>query len=312
MPEKDMLEDLLLPVVEPKEPEFDPKEVTELKAQLADSEKAQQGLLKNVQEERRKRQELKGQLSQVTTTVNSMLEQRETLVAQSQTEKDEATLDGIQVEFTEAGDAFLPREKLSEFTSPHEEKISTLEDELKATREAQALQLEYQQNVDAMVGAKPEYAEAHRQYQSARKWISDVVADWSYNHNVTQAMNSGDALTHVINEDVTNEFKTRFPELDIVTITTAEDSSWHFNNMLEKTSQALNSVEATPKDSRFQKVLNKPSSLGKSADAKGGEVSLAEKVGSLSATDILSFDDNQIEALSNHLKTDEEKDGINW
>jgi hypothetical protein len=311
MPDKDLLEDLLLPKKDP-EPGLDPQEISDLKAQLAESQTAQKGLLKNVQEERRKRQEIKGRLDQVTTTVNSILEQRESLAAQSKSEKVEDTLKGISVEFTEDGDAFIPEEKLSAFTSRHEEKIAALEEELAATKGVQASSMEYQQAVDAMVGEKPEYAPAHRQYQTARKWLSDKIVDWSINNNVNRPLNSGEALTHVLNDEVAKEFKAQFPELDMVTITTAEDSPWHFKDMLAKTAEALNSIETKPTNSRFRQVINKPSSLGQSANAKGGELSLAEKLASLSATDIMNLSDDQLNAVTDYLKEDEEKDGINW
>lgn len=307
----DLLDDLLIPKADP-EPGLDPKEVSELKAQVETFQKEKAGLLKATQEERRKRQEMKGRLDQVTTTVNSILEQRETLAAQSQTEKDKDAIDGITVEFTEEGDAYLPTEKLSAFTSKYEDEIATLKEELAVTRNTQTSSLEYQQAVDAMVGEKPEYSDAHRQYQTARKWISDVVADWSLNNNVTRKLNSAEALTHVLDERVEEEFKSRFPELDLMTITTAEDSPKHFKLMLSKTAKALNDIEPAPANSRFRKVIDKPSSFGKSANAKGGELSLAEKLASLSATDILNLEDNQLEAVTNSLKADEEKDGIDW
>jgi hypothetical protein len=313
--DRDLLEDLLLPKDPEPTPGLDPKEMEDLKAQLAESQTAQKGLLKNVQEERRKRQEIKGRLDQVTTTVNSILEQRENLAAQNlepQAQKDKDAVEGITVEFTEAGDAFIPSEKLSAFTSKYEDEIATLKEELASTRETQTSSQEYQQAVDAMIGEKAEYAAAHRSYQTARKWISDVVADWSLNNNVNRPLNSGEALTHVLNDEVAEEFKQRFPELDMVTVTTAEDSPWHFKTMLAKTAESLNSIETEPTNSRFRQVINKPSSLGKSANAKGGEVSLAEKLASLSATDIMNLKDEQLEAVTNYLREDEEKDGINW
>lgn len=316
MPEpiNDPLADLLMPKEEPKVDDvtFDPKEVSDLKAVVEQMKTEKQGLLKATQEERRKRQEMKGRLDQVTTTVNSILEQRESLAdSQSQAAKDEATLDGIPVEFTEDGDAFVPTDKLNSLTSKYEDEIAALKDELYATRDSQASQVEYDQAVAAMVGEKPEYAEAHRRYQASRKWISDRVTDWSKQNNVNRPLTSGEALTHVLDKDAELEFKEQFPDLDMVSITTAEDSPWHFKTMLQKTSDALNELVAAPKDSRFQRVVNKPSSLGKSANAQGGQPSLTEKLGSLSATDILKFSDAEIDALSRHL-SEEEKDGIDW
>jgi hypothetical protein len=50
-------------------------------------------------------------------------------------------------------------------------------------------------------------------------------------------------------------------------------------------------------DSRFQKVLNKPSTLGNQANAKAGQLSVLEKVGNLKTEDIMNLTDAQIEAL---------------
>jgi hypothetical protein len=63
-------------------------------------------------------------------------------------------------------------------------------------------------------------------------------------------------------------------------------------------------------DSRFQQVLKKPSGLGKSANAKGGETPLSERAGNMSATDILSLSDEQIAALERSLLKEEETDGV--
>jgi hypothetical protein len=50
-------------------------------------------------------------------------------------------------------------------------------------------------------------------------------------------------------------------------------------------------------DSRFQKVLDKPSTLGNQANAKAGQLSALEKVGNLKTEDIMNLSDAQIEAL---------------
>jgi hypothetical protein len=309
---KDLLEDLLLPDPEPKDPEldFDPEDIKELKAQVGASEKEKQGLLKAVKEERSKRQEMSGRLDQITNTLNSMLDQREQLIAQSQAQKDEATLKGIPVEYDDDGDGYINADnRLKEMISPHEEKIAALEAELEQTRAAVSAQNEYNETVNALVGEDEAYEPAHRQYKTARKWISDRVADWSVQNGWRGPMNSAEALTHVVDEDFENEFTERFPGMDAFTVTVAEDSPKHFRRMLAQTAKAQSDVAPAPKDSRFQRVINKPSSLGKSANAKGEAPSLSERMGNLSATDLLGFGDAEIEALTNHLRSEE---GIDW
>jgi len=312
----DLLDDLLLPDegdTNDGELQFDPEEIREMKEQIANISKEKQGLLKATQSERQKRQELQGRLDQITTTLNSMLAQREELKAQTQSQKDEATLRrGIPIEYDDDGDGFIPEEGVKKMISPYEEKIAALEEELQATRQGVSQQQEYNETVASLVSQKPEYNDAHRVYTKARKWISDRVADWSAQNGWRGPMNSAQALTHVIDDDFDVEFKEHFPGMDAFTITVAEDSPKHFLRMLESTSNALGETAPAPRDSRFQRVMSKPSSLGRSANAKGDASSLSEKVGNLSATDILGFGDAEIDALSNYLREDEQKDGINW
>jgi hypothetical protein len=305
-------DDLLMDEPDDGDSQFDAKEVQTLKEQLATIEKEKQGLLKGVQDERRKRQEMKGRLDQVTTTVNSILEQREKLETQTQSQKDEDTIEGIGLVMNDDGEYVLPKKALDDVVSPYQQKIEELEQELAMTKTDVQSNREYDNAVAAMVGEKPEYDPAFRQYKTARKWVSDQIANWSYNNGVQRALNSGEALSYAIDEEMVSEFNERFPGMDITTVVTAEDSPWHFKTMLQKTAESLDSIEPAPKDSRFRKVMQKPSSLGKSANARGGEESLTEKVGGLSASDIMNLDDRQIEALSRFMREDEEKGGIDW
>jgi hypothetical protein len=307
-------DDLLMDDPESAETEFDAAEVKNLKEQLANLEKEKQGLIKGVQDERRKRQEMKGRLDQVTTTVNSILEQREQLAAQpSQAQSDRDTVEGIVLPMNEDGEYYLPKNAMQEIIGPYQQRIEEVEQELAIARGEQASSREYDQAVQAMVGKKPEYDQAHKVYRTARQWVSKKVADWSYNNGVQRQLNSGEAMSYAITPDVVEEFGREFPGVDIGAIVTAEDSPWHFETMLERTSAALADIQPTPPtDSRFRRVIDKPSTPGKSANAQGGEPSLMEKVGGLSAEDLMNLDDTKVEALTRFLREDEEKDGINW
>jgi uncharacterized coiled-coil DUF342 family protein len=310
----DLFDDILLETggsTEDKDIDFDPKELKAMKETIGKLEKEKSGLLKGVQEERRKRQEINGRLDQVTTTVNSILERREAAL-ESQESKDSDTLKGIQVEFTEDGDAFVPLEKLSPLTEKYEEKIEALEEELNNTRNAQTSTQQYNQEVEAMVGKKPEYQGAYQQYRYARKWVSDQLQDFIMDNGYDRPLTSGEALSFAIDENFRTEFASQFPDLDLVSIVTAEDSPWHFEQMLEVTSTALNDLKSAPSDSRFQRVMNKPSTPGKSANAKGGELSLVDRASNLSAADLLNMDSKQAEALERALRFEEENDGIEW
>jgi hypothetical protein len=314
MPEKDILDDILMEDDPVDEPKFDSKEMDKLKEQLADIEKEKQGLLKGVKDERRKRQELKGRLDQVTESVNDILATREQLATQELEKKvTEANVNGIPVEFTEDGDAFLPMEKVDAITSPYEQKIMELEQKIEYLSAAGDQRARAQKTIETIVGENEGYGDAYNKYRSARQWVEDKVIDFQRMNNIQGTLSSGQALDHVFDDDLTQEFGSTFDGIDLVDVITAEDSTSHFRRMLSNMSER----DMTPKpdnqpDSRFQKVLQKPSGLGKSANAKGGEVPLSERAGNMSATDIMGLSDSQIEALEKALLKEEETDGITW
>ena len=277
-------------------------------------EEANKGLIKDLQKERGKRQQTQGRLEQVTETVNSILEAREQLLsgAQGSVENAEKVLNGIPVEFTESGEAFVPAEKLAAFTSRYEDEIAALKEQLANTSTAVQANTEYQQIIDGIVGEKDEYAPAYRRYKAARKWANDKVIEFTTDNNIQGSLNSGQALDFVFsNPSLAKEFEATFPGMDLPSVVTAEDSRWHLKRVLESIVEANEKTAVPVRDSRFQRVINKPSTFGRSADAKGGQLSITEKVGNLSATDIMNLSDAQIEALEKYMKQ-EEKDGIIW
>lgn len=293
---------------------LDPEEVKSLKDALSEKDKQINGLLQTVKSDRRKRQEMKGQLDQVTETINSILAQREDMKKQldegsrSGAKQD---INGIPVEFNDDGDAFVPTEKLNEIISPYEEKIRDLEEALQFTNQSQTQAQESQQLMQQLVGEDDRFGPVHNKYQSARKWVNDRVIDFQMDNNINGAFTSGQAMTHVFNDDnLQQEFEKRFPGFDLSQVVTAEDSPWHFSQMLKSTADRLG--ETKQPDDRFRKVMNKPSGLGKSANAKGGELSLAERVASLSASDIMKLPDDKLEALQKFMADEEQRDGINW
>jgi hypothetical protein len=64
-------------------------------------------------------------------------------------------------------------------------------------------------------------------------------------------------------------------------------------------------------DSRFQKVLNKPSGLGETANAKA-EVSVVEKAGNLGSIDIMALSDEAAEQLEKAMLREENAEGITF
>lgn len=310
----DLLADLLMekPQEEDDEVQFDPKETKAFRDQISQLERENKGLLKGVQEERRKRQELKGRLDQVTTTVNSILETRQNL-GQTSSEEAASKLKGIPVEFTEEGDAYVPSDKLETLTSKYEEEIAALKEELNATRATSSAEREYENVVQSILGEKEEYTPSYQKYRSARKWVEDAVVDWSVQNNVNTTISSGQALDYVFSdEQIAGEFAQRFPGMDLASVVQAQDSTWHFRRMLDSVAGTLQSLHDAPKDGRFQRVMNKPSSLGRTANAKGGEPDLVQRVGSLSATDLLKLTDEQVAALEKFMLNEEQSDGISF
>lgn len=310
MPEKDAL-DAILEDNDPGEPQFDPKEVETLKDQIAELDKEKQGLLRGVKDERRKRQELKGRLDQVTDTVNDILSKRDQLATQ-EPKPTEAVVNGIPVEYTDDGDAFIPADKMTAITSPYEERIQDLERQLDALATGQDQKAQAQKIMDAIVGENEAFTPAYGKYQAARQWVEDQVVDFSRRNNIQGTLTSGQALDHVFDDDLKQEFESRFANIDLVDIITAEDSTHHFRRMLSNVAESTTPKTDNQPDSRFQKVLNKPSGLGKSTNAKSGEIPLSERAGGMGSDDIMNLSDEQIAALEKALLNEEKTDGVQW
>lgn len=304
----DILDDLLLPEKDPEENTFDPKEMKALKEQVAEKDKQITGLLNTVKTDRRKRQEYKGQLDAVTETVNQILTQRE----QAERSLAEASSDDdrITVDITDDGDAFIPREKLDATVAPLQQQIEALEARINEDSQQQSASRNSDNLIQSLVGKDERYGAVFNKYRSARKWVNDKVVEFQQDNNIQGQYSSGDALSHVFNKDTEKEFSALFPGMSLASVTTAEDSTWHFEKMLEETAEAFDAVSAP--DERFRRVVNKPSTLGKSSNAKAGEISLTERVGNMSPQDIMKLSDSQIEALSKVMSDDEQKGGIQF
>ena len=86
---------------------------------------------------------------------------------------------------------------------------------------------------------------------------------------------------------------------------------------MKSMANAMNPVEdrdpnANKIDSRFQKVLNKPSGLGNAANAKAGNLSVMDKLNSLSPDDIMGIDDATAEKLMRAIAEDEQSGGVKF
>jgi hypothetical protein len=304
----DILADLFLEETEDGDGDgFDNDEMKSLKDQLSEKEKQINGLLQTVKSDRRKRQEMKGQLDSVTTTINSILTERQQMKESLNKSSDD---DRIQIDVTEDGEAFLPKSKLDDIVAPFQSRIDELEQKLQLANQQQDADKESNQLIQSIIGEDERYGAVYPKYQRARKWVNDRVIEFQKDNNIQGQLTSGQALTHVFDEKMTSEFEKSFPGLNLAAVTTAEDSTWHFKDMLSKSAESLFSKHEP--DARFRQVMNKPSGLGKSANAKGGELSLTDRVSQLGSMDIMDLNDDQIAALTKYMQNDEQKDGIKF
>jgi hypothetical protein len=291
---------------------LDSEEAKTLKEALAEKDKQINGLLQTVKSDRRKRQEMKGQLDQVTTTINSLLEQKNELQTLTPGESSaKATVEGIPVEFDDDGNAFIPQDKLDALLEPQQNTIQETQEALLLTAQQQQQSEAAQRAIAQMVGKDERYTGVYSKYQNARKWVNDRVVDYQLDNNINGAFTSGQAMSQVFrDENMQREFAQLYPEFTLADVATAEDSEWHFETMLSNTANKLTDLKQP--DERFRKVMSKPSGLGKSANARGGELTLAEKVASLSATDLMNLPEQQLEALQKYLQEEEQRDGITF
>jgi hypothetical protein len=116
-------------------------------------------------------------------------------------------------------------------------------------------------------------------------------------------MSSGQALDHVFDEDLETEFKSQFGDMSIERVVTAEDSQRHFRSTLASIADASEAVspDAIDKGNRFQKVLQKPSSLTATANQKGAQLSIVERLQNIKPMDILELSDDQVAQIEKAL-----------
>ncbi len=200
---------------------------------------------------------------------------------------------------------------------PYQSKINELEQSLQLTKQATAADQEAEKVKSAIIGEDERFFTAHSKYQAARKWVSDQVVDFSRQSGINHELTSGQALDFVFNKELQSEFGEKFEDMNLVDVVTAEDSQHHFRQMLTNTVEAgeptTDDSKLDPKiDSRFQKVLNKPSGLGNQANAKAGVLSISEKMASLTTEEILGLTDAQAAAFEKALLEEEKSDGVKF
>lgn len=289
-------------------------DISALRGEIDALTKEKHGLLKNVKHERTRRQEISGRLNQLTETVNGILETK-------QAPKPEPTpKEGkLPVTWTEDGEGFIETDKLNDLLTPYQQRIAELEQMVQNSTAKNSAELQAEKVRQAIVGEDERYEGAYRKYQAARKWVVDQVTDFVRVNEIGRPLSSGEALDYVFSDkSIEDEFKAAYPDMDIEDVVTAEDSQRHLRRTLNTLATAMTPSEsdkdlsARKPDSRFQRVLNKPSALGNNANAKAGHESVLDKLDSLKSADLMDLSDAQIDALLKAVEAEEKGDGVDF
>jgi len=297
--------------------ETNPDETTvdDLKTQLEEMKSERHGLLQAAKSERHKRQDMKSNLSNLQTTVNNILQQRQAA------KKDDPEDIGVPVEFSEDGnEAFISGNKITDLLNPLHNEIAQLKKALNVNSVAAEGQRQAQETIDTLVGSDERYGTVFNKYKTARKWVNDHVLDFQRDNDLTGVMTSGQALDNVLTKDIENDFKEKFPEFSMVDVVTAGDSQRHFTSMLSKTADTFDALfnkdnnQNTNKtgDDKFKKIINKPAGLSDNTNAKANELSITEKVGNLATSDIMDLTDAQAKQLEQALLNEEKSEGVTF
>ena len=287
-------------------PTLSEDEFNALKTQVETLENEKMGLLKAKQAETRKRQDSTDRLNQLEGAVSGILSQRQQQGMESLTEAEAAGAKGkgIPVTYDDDGNGWIDPNYITNLTTPYEERINELEAKLQQTDAATSAELKAQKVMEGIIGEDERYGPASGRYRAARKWVEDQVSDFTSSNGISRNLSSGEALDNVFNDVILqNEFKKQFGEVSLLDVVTAEDSQLHFRQALGNIADVMapKDLDLTPPngkmDSRFQKVLDKPSTLGDQANAKAGQLSVLEKVGNLATSDIMDLSEEQIDAL---------------
>ena len=316
----DLLGDLLNDEIEDGNADLLPSadDFKSLQEQVEALEKEKQGLLAATKEERRKRQAASERMASLEGAVSGILSQRQQqgMESLSEAESADARKKGIPVRYDDDGNAWVDPSAMTEILSPYQQQIQDLEAKLQRANNQYSAQDAAERVRQAIIGEDERYGAASGKYRAARRWVEDAVVDFAKANNVDRPLQSGEALKYVFDSQMRKEFTDQFG-LDIVDIVIAEDSEDLFRRALGNIANTMAPADAlTPKgeamDSRFQKVLSKPSALGNNANAKAGSTSVLDKVGNMNTADIMDLSDAQIEALLSLSEREEKSDGIKF
>jgi hypothetical protein len=301
--------DELLDDLDPDDPDKDTDldldksdDVKELEDKIAKLEKKNMGLLNETKTQRRKRQQVEERLDKLTGTVENILTQKQTVTGDSP-DTGVTIPDKIVLDYDEDGNPVLePNKVVAAATAELNERIANLESMLQASVQQQQNTEDSTKVINSIVAEDERYGSAYNKYQGARKWVEDKVVEFQNDNNVQGFMSSGQALDHVFGEDLEEEFKNKFPGIDLERVVTAEDSQRHFRNTL---ASIAGSSGVSPDDvesgNKFKQVLAKPSSLGANANQKGAQLSVVEKLSNLTSEEIIGLSDDAVSQIEKAL-----------
>ena len=306
-----ILADLEDPIKDPdKDLDMDSDDVKKLKEELEAKEKKIAGLLNETKAQRKKRQETEQRLNTLTDTVNKVLASRQTAVPATQTpqQKMDAILKG---DYDDDGNPIINAESVKGLVAPEvktlQDRIANLEAMLQATTQAQQSESEGTKIINAIVGSDERFGPAYQKYQTARKWVEDKVIEFQRENNIEGIISPGQALDYIFDDESEDEFKSLFPDMDLETIVTAEESQRHLRKTLDIIADAMSPKgNDNEKGNRINKLLQKPSGLGKSANAKGAELSIIDKLQNFKTDDLLNISDEQEKAILKALAKESE------
>ena len=294
------------------------EDVEALKTQIESLEKEKQGLLAATKAERTKRQATAGRLEQLENAVTGILSQRQQKGMESLSvhEASVAQKKGLPVIYDEDGNGWVDQDAVNNLVSPYEQKITDLEARLQQVNTNSQAQDAADKVREGIIGEDERYGFAAGRYRAARKWVEDAVFDYAKENGVKRALTSGEALDYVLDKELRDEFSELFKNIDVIDIVTAEDSQDHFRRMLSHVADATypkEEIDPGPRmDSRFQKVLRKPSNLGRNANAKAGQLSVMDRVENLRPSDITNMSDKDIDTILQAMAREEKEDGIRF
>lgn len=300
------------------EDEEDP--LNELKNELDQLRKERRGLFKDLKSERRIRQEMGGQINNLNSTINQIVQQRQAAQTAVPTPETLATT-GVPVEFDEDGSAVVPTEALKELLKPYEAEIASLRDKVHSTDTQKAQTDQAQALTQEILSEDERYTNAHSVYKRARNWVEKQVVDFQTQHKLDGFMTSGEALDYVFDADMEEEFNERFPHANLEEVVIAHDSpSGRFlRKALNGIANNMTPAEPTEKlrkvakqSKKFKKVLEKPGGLGAATNKQSAGRSVLDIAENLSSLDALSLSDAQVNALEKALAREERVGGIKF